>query len=61
MEVAMIEPVDSLEITVLVDNVTDNLSSNPKYVETEVAGALRRGMNGSAENAFVAPLTACPA
>jgi 7,8-dihydropterin-6-yl-methyl-4-(beta-D-ribofuranosyl)aminobenzene 5'-phosphate synthase len=40
----MIEPVDSLEITVIVDNVTDNLSSNPKYVETEVAGAWRRGM-----------------
>lgn len=40
----MIEPVDSLEIVVIVDNVTDNLSSNPKYVETEVAGAWRRGM-----------------
>jgi 7,8-dihydropterin-6-yl-methyl-4-(beta-D-ribofuranosyl)aminobenzene 5'-phosphate synthase len=34
----MIEPIDSLEIAVIVDNVTDNLSSNPKYVETEVAG-----------------------
>ena len=40
----MIEPIDSLEIAVIVDNVTDNLSSNPKYVETEVAGAWRRGM-----------------
>ena len=40
----MIEPIDSLEITVIVDNVTDNLSSNPKYVETEVAGAWQRGM-----------------
>jgi len=40
----MIEPVDSLEIVVIVDNVTDNLSSNPKYVETEIAGAWRRGM-----------------
>jgi 7,8-dihydropterin-6-yl-methyl-4-(beta-D-ribofuranosyl)aminobenzene 5'-phosphate synthase len=40
----MIKPVDSLEIAVIVDNVTDNLSSNPKYVETEVAGAWRRGM-----------------
>jgi hypothetical protein len=35
----MIEPIDSLEIAVIVDNVTDNLSSNPKYVETEVVGA----------------------
>jgi 7,8-dihydropterin-6-yl-methyl-4-(beta-D-ribofuranosyl)aminobenzene 5'-phosphate synthase len=40
----MIEPIDSLEIAVIVDNVTDNLSSNPKYVETEVAGAWRPGM-----------------
>jgi 7,8-dihydropterin-6-yl-methyl-4-(beta-D-ribofuranosyl)aminobenzene 5'-phosphate synthase len=43
-EADMIEPVDSLEITVIVDNVTDILSSNPKYVETEAAGAWRRGM-----------------
>jgi hypothetical protein len=41
----MIEPIDSLEIAVIVDNVTDNLSSNPKYVETEVAGAGIRGVN----------------
>lgn len=40
----MIEPIDSLEIAVIVDNVTDNLSSDPKYVETEVAGTGRRGM-----------------
>ncbi|MCP3727460.1 MBL fold metallo-hydrolase [Paraburkholderia sp. CNPSo 3272] len=40
----MIEPVDSMEITVIVDNVTDNLSSNPENVETELAGAWRRGM-----------------
>ncbi|WP_035512263.1 MBL fold metallo-hydrolase [Paraburkholderia nodosa] len=40
----MIESIDSLEITVIVDNVTDILSSNPPYVETEVAGAWRRGM-----------------
>ncbi|MEX3952981.1 MBL fold metallo-hydrolase [Paraburkholderia sp. EG287B] len=40
----MIEPIDSLEITVIVDNVTDILSSNPAYVETELAGAWRRGM-----------------
>jgi 7,8-dihydropterin-6-yl-methyl-4-(beta-D-ribofuranosyl)aminobenzene 5'-phosphate synthase len=37
----MIEPIDSLEIAVIVDNVTDSLSSNPKYVETEFAGAWR--------------------
>ena len=40
----MIEPVDSLEITVVVDNVTDSLSSAPRFVETEFAGAWRRGM-----------------
>jgi 7,8-dihydropterin-6-yl-methyl-4-(beta-D-ribofuranosyl)aminobenzene 5'-phosphate synthase len=38
------EPVDQLEITVLVDNTTDNLSSSPKFVETESAGHWRRGM-----------------
>ena len=31
----MIQPVDSLEITVLVDNDTDSLSTNPRFVETE--------------------------
>src|SRR5215470_11700236 len=40
----MIEPIDNLEIEVIVDNVTDSLSSNPKFVETEFAGAWRRGM-----------------
>jgi 7,8-dihydropterin-6-yl-methyl-4-(beta-D-ribofuranosyl)aminobenzene 5'-phosphate synthase len=40
----MIQPVESLEITVLVDNGTDSLSTNPGFVETEVAGAWRRGM-----------------
>ena len=40
----MIQPVESLEITVLVDNETDSLSSNPGFVETEMAGAWRRGM-----------------
>jgi 7,8-dihydropterin-6-yl-methyl-4-(beta-D-ribofuranosyl)aminobenzene 5'-phosphate synthase len=40
----MIEPIDSMEITIIVDNVTDNLSSNPSYMETEVASAWRRGM-----------------
>jgi 7,8-dihydropterin-6-yl-methyl-4-(beta-D-ribofuranosyl)aminobenzene 5'-phosphate synthase len=40
----MIQPVESLEITVLVDNGTDSLSTNPGFVETEMAGAWRRGM-----------------
>lgn len=38
------QPVNSLEISVLVDNVTDSLSSNPSFVETEFAGNWRRGM-----------------
>jgi hypothetical protein len=29
---AMIQPVESLEITVLVDNGTDSLSTNPGFV-----------------------------
>jgi 7,8-dihydropterin-6-yl-methyl-4-(beta-D-ribofuranosyl)aminobenzene 5'-phosphate synthase len=37
-------PVDQLEITILVDNATDSLSSTPPFVETEFAGAWRRGM-----------------
>src|SRR5262245_21904978 len=41
----MIQPVDSLEITVLVDHGTDSLSTNPWSVETEMAGAWRRGLN----------------
>jgi hypothetical protein len=40
----MIQPVESLEITVLVDNETDSLSTNPGFVKTELAGAWRRGM-----------------
>jgi hypothetical protein len=35
----MIQPVESLEITVLVDNGTDSLSTNPGFVET-LLGAL---------------------
>lgn len=37
--------IDSVEITILVDNVTDNLSSTPKFVETELAAMSRRGIN----------------
>jgi 7,8-dihydropterin-6-yl-methyl-4-(beta-D-ribofuranosyl)aminobenzene 5'-phosphate synthase len=37
-----ITSVDSLDIQVLVDNVTDSLSSVPSFVETEMAGLGRR-------------------
>lgn len=37
-----IETVDGLELRVLVDNVTDNLSTVPSFVETEFAGLTRR-------------------
>jgi 7,8-dihydropterin-6-yl-methyl-4-(beta-D-ribofuranosyl)aminobenzene 5'-phosphate synthase len=38
------KPVDQLEVTVLVDNTTDSLSSNPPFVETEFAFLRRHGM-----------------
>jgi 7,8-dihydropterin-6-yl-methyl-4-(beta-D-ribofuranosyl)aminobenzene 5'-phosphate synthase len=40
-----LSPVDSVDVHVLVDNVTDNLSSVPSFVETEFAalGRRRRG------------------
>jgi 7,8-dihydropterin-6-yl-methyl-4-(beta-D-ribofuranosyl)aminobenzene 5'-phosphate synthase len=34
--------VDSLDVQILVDNVTDGLSSVPSFVETELAGLTRR-------------------
>jgi 7,8-dihydropterin-6-yl-methyl-4-(beta-D-ribofuranosyl)aminobenzene 5'-phosphate synthase len=37
-------PVDALEISILVDNTTDSLSSNPAFVETEFAFLRRHGM-----------------
>ena len=37
--------VDSADVLVLVDNVTDNLSSTPKFVETEISRLSRRGVN----------------
>lgn len=40
-----LQPVDSVEVTILVDNVTDNLSSAPRFVETELAAMTRRGVN----------------
>lgn len=40
-----LQPIDRVEVHVLVDNVTDNLSSVPSFVETEFAaiGRRRRG------------------
>jgi len=35
---------DRVEVLVLVDNLTDNLSSNPAYVETEMPRLWRRGL-----------------
>ncbi|MGI8648384.1 MAG: MBL fold metallo-hydrolase [Acidimicrobiales bacterium] len=37
-------PVDGLEVRVLVDNVTDGLSSTPAHVESEFSYAVRRGL-----------------
>jgi len=39
-----LQPVDRLEILVLVDNATDMLSSTPSHVESEAAGLMRRGI-----------------
>lgn len=41
-----LEAVDSLEFVILVDNVTDSLSSVPAFVETEFAGLTRRRQAG---------------
>jgi 7,8-dihydropterin-6-yl-methyl-4-(beta-D-ribofuranosyl)aminobenzene 5'-phosphate synthase len=38
----MLQTVDSLDVHVLVDNVTDSLSTVPDFVETEFAGLTRR-------------------
>jgi 7,8-dihydropterin-6-yl-methyl-4-(beta-D-ribofuranosyl)aminobenzene 5'-phosphate synthase len=37
-----LQAVDSAEVQILVDNVTDSLSSVPEFVETEFAGLRRR-------------------
>ncbi|MEQ9640591.1 MAG: MBL fold metallo-hydrolase [Alphaproteobacteria bacterium] len=37
-----LQPVDGAEIQILVDNVTDSLSTTPDFVETEFAGLQRR-------------------
>ena len=39
-----LDPVDRLEILILVDNATDTLSSTPAFVETESARMNRRGL-----------------
>ena len=39
-----LQPVDRLEILVLVDNATDMLSSTPPHVESESGGLIRRGV-----------------
>jgi 7,8-dihydropterin-6-yl-methyl-4-(beta-D-ribofuranosyl)aminobenzene 5'-phosphate synthase len=38
-----IQPVDRLEVLVVVDNVTDSLSTNPNNVQTEWTGLLQSG------------------
>ena len=38
-----IHPVDRIEVLVVVDNVTDSLSTNPNNVQTELAGLLQSG------------------
>lgn len=42
-----LQPVDRLEIQVLVDNVTDGISTTPPNVESEFAFANRRGLRSS--------------
>jgi len=44
----MLNPVDKVEISILVDNATDGLSSNPSFVEGEMAALGRRGLTMSA-------------
>lgn len=39
----MLDPVDSLDIQILVDNSTDMLSSTPANVESEAVGIFKRG------------------
>lgn len=48
----MINPVDSLEVEILVDNTTDMLSSTPPNVENERLGLFRRGGRMSAGRCF---------
>jgi 7,8-dihydropterin-6-yl-methyl-4-(beta-D-ribofuranosyl)aminobenzene 5'-phosphate synthase len=41
---AELQAADRVEVLVLVDNLTDNLSTNPDYVETEMPRLWRRGL-----------------
>jgi len=41
------QPVDEIDILILVDNATDGLSTVPANVETEFASATRRGLRAS--------------
>jgi 7,8-dihydropterin-6-yl-methyl-4-(beta-D-ribofuranosyl)aminobenzene 5'-phosphate synthase len=41
---APLPPIDSLEVEILVDNVTDSLSSVPKFVDVEFLSLARRGL-----------------
>lgn len=40
----MLEPVDSLEVQILVDNLTDSLSTNPKHITSEFTYLWQKGM-----------------
>jgi 7,8-dihydropterin-6-yl-methyl-4-(beta-D-ribofuranosyl)aminobenzene 5'-phosphate synthase len=40
-------PVDRIEVQIIVDNVTDGLSSTPPHVENEFSFATRRGLRAS--------------
>lgn len=42
--VPLLQPVDHLEVQILVDNVSDSVSSGPAFVETEFAHHYRHGM-----------------
>jgi 7,8-dihydropterin-6-yl-methyl-4-(beta-D-ribofuranosyl)aminobenzene 5'-phosphate synthase len=44
----VLEAVDKVEIRILADNVTDGLSSNPSFVESEMANLGRRNISFSA-------------
>ena len=58
-----LEPVDGIDVQIIVDNVTDSLSSVPSFVETELA-ALDRRRRGAwfwVATACAARRMACPA
>ena len=53
-----LQPVDRLEIQVLVDNVTDSLSSTPAFVTREWVPLQRQGMRIRPAGRCAAPITA---